>query len=66
MPDRKLYKVLSPHCVKIVVGGKHIKAYINDKEFIVMSITTSDRYQWRQVYRDFRRKGVIIPELLKS
>lgn len=57
-------KIISPYCDRIESSGKHNKAYVKGTDkIIVMSKTASDRNFLRQVYRDFRRLGIVIKEL---
>jgi hypothetical protein len=65
MNIKKVIKLIEPYCTRIV-DGKHIKAYTNTNKLIVISKTSSDRYFHTQVFRDFRRAGIIINELNKN
>lgn len=64
MKSKELLEILAPYCDKIDYNGKHYKAFVKGTDkVIVISSTSSDRNFARQVYRDFRRLGVIIKEL---
>ena len=65
MKTRDVIKAIEPFCDKIVYNGSHYKAYVKDtSKIVVISATPSDRNFNRQVYRDFRRIGIIVEELL--
>lgn len=64
--SRQLLKIIWPYCDRIVFNGNHYKAYPKGcKGVIVISASASDRNFASQVFRDFRRMGVIINELNK-
>jgi hypothetical protein len=64
MQIKELLDKIAPYCDKIIKGNKHIKAYVKGTNSVItIASTSSDRNFHRQVYRDFRRKGVIIKEL---
>lgn len=64
MKSKELLKILIPYCDKIDYNGKHYKAFVKGtNNVIAIASTSSDRNFDRQVYRDFRRIGVIIKEL---
>lgn len=66
MSTNELIKILENHCDAINTTGKHIKCYpTNSDSVIIVSKTASDTNYLKQVYRDFRRVGIIIPELNK-
>jgi len=61
----KIITIITPYCDRIVHSGGHYKAYPKGvKSIIVISASSSDINNNRQVYRDFRRVGHIIKELL--
>ena len=63
MDIKKLLKILEPYCDKIT-HNKHYIAYVKGtNKTVAIGGTSSDRNFHRQVYRDFRRLGVIIHEL---
>lgn len=63
MDIQKLIKILDPYCTKIV-HNKHWKVYPKgSNQIISIAGTPSDRNYHREVYRDFRRLGIIIKEL---
>lgn len=62
--SKKFIDLVAPYCDKIVYNGNHYKAYVKGTDGIVtIAGTSSDRNFLRQVYRDFRRLGVIVKEL---
>lgn len=64
MQTKDIIKIISPYCDRIIHGGKHIKAYVKGTNSIItMSSTASDRNFHKQIFRDFRRLGIIIKEL---
>jgi len=61
-----LIKIITPYCDRIIRGGKHLKAYPKgSRGVIVISYTASDTNFYKQVFRDFRRHGILINELNK-
>lgn len=59
----KLIDIIKPYCDKITHNGKHYKAYLaGTNNIVTIAGTSSDRNFERQVYRDFRKAGVIIKE----
>lgn len=66
MSTKEILKILAPYCDRIRYGGKHYVCYPKGlKRTITVSATTSDRNRHRQVFREFRRCGIIIKELQK-
>ncbi len=58
-----LIDIVTPYCDKII-RKSHFKLYPkNTKKVIIVASSPSDRYYYKQVYRDFRRLGIIIKEL---
>ena len=64
MNTKRLIKLLSKYCDKIVYNGGHYKAYLTGKGVITISATSSDINYTKQVARDFRRLGVVIKEII--
>lgn len=64
---KKLIEILIPYCRKIRYGGKHYICYPKDTQVrtITFSAKSSDINQHRQVFREFRRCGIIIKKLQK-
>lgn len=61
---RHFMKLIEPYCDRVEYNGNHYKAYVKGTDGIVtIAGTSSDRNFLRQVYRDFRRLGVIVKEL---
>lgn len=61
---KKLIDILAPYCDKIRYDSRHYVCYPKGVDrIIVVSNTSSDRNRDRQVYREFRRFGIIIQEL---
>lgn len=66
MPIKKLIKLVSKYCDRIRHNGKHYVCYPKGiKRTITIASSSSDRNQYRQVFREFRRCGIIIKELTK-
>lgn len=63
MKSKDVIKAIYPYVERVAYNGKHYKAYVGNN-VITISSTSSDRNFNRQVYRDFRRIGIIIKELL--
>jgi len=63
MTVKKVLKAIEPYCDRIVLG-KHYKAYVKGtNKVIVFAASPSDTHYHTQIYREFRKVGVIIPEL---
>lgn len=64
MKTKELIKIITPYCTHITQGGKHIKAYPKESNTVItISSTSSDMNFHKQVFRDFRRTGIIIEKL---
>lgn len=64
MAKLNVIDAISSYCDRIEHKGKHYKAYVKGTDKIIaFSKTPSDRNYARQIYRDFRRLGIIIKEL---
>ena len=66
MKVKKLLKIVSPYCSSIRDNTKHYVCYpINGTEVVVIARSSSDANYYKQVYRHFRKAGVIVKELEK-
>lgn len=66
MKTKDLLCILKNYCDDIRYNGKHYICYPKGiKEVIVVSSSSSDRNYHTQVFRDFRRKGIVIKEIKK-
>ena len=66
MNTRELIKIVYKYCDSIRLNGKHYVCYPKGlTRIIVISASPSDRNSHKQVYREFRRFGIIIKELEK-
>lgn len=66
LKNHRVLKAIAPYCDRIVLG-KHYKAYVKGtNKVICFSVSPSDTNASTQVYRDFRRIGIIIPELERA
>jgi hypothetical protein len=58
---KEILEMIEPHCDRVIMGGKHLKAYPKTKgKPITIATTSSDINQKRQVVREFRREGINI------
>ena len=64
----EIVRAISPYCDKVVMGGKHVLAYPKGSKMPISMASTAAKTsnQKAQVFRDFRRRGIIINELKKS
>ena len=66
METKELIDILLKYCDSIRYNNKHYVCYPKGiKRVIVVSSSPSDRNRHRQVFREFRRCGIIISELNK-
>ena len=64
MKGHKIIKILHKYCDRIRFNGNHYVCYPKGvKSCITVSASQSDNYASTQVYRDFRRIGIIVNEL---
>jgi len=66
MKTKKVLKLIRPYCSEIRKNKKHYVCYpYGANRTITISSSSSDGNFYKQVYREFRREGVIIKELEK-
>lgn len=62
MSKREQYRILSRYG-EVTYGAKHMKVRLPNNKLIIVSMSPSDVNRDKQLFREFRRNGVIIKEL---
>lgn len=65
MSNRKLIKILEQYTDRIRYNGNHYICYVKGGGVVTVSASPSDGNAHTQVFRDFRRQGIIIKEIKK-
>ena len=65
-PVRAILKAIRPYCKDIRVKKKHyVCRPILGNRIVVISASSSDIHYYKNVYKDFLKCGLDIPEILK-
>lgn len=62
METKEVLKIVSKYCTEIKYNGKHYVCHLPNKKVVVISATPSSPNSHRNVYREFRRYGIILKE----
>lgn len=61
MVNKKYLGKIRPHCKEMVMGGKHLKAYLKNGKMVVIATSTKDeKNEWNNIKRNFRRCGILL------
>jgi len=66
-PVWSVIRAVTPYCSKIRMHKKHYVCYpVKGDKIITISASSSDRNYYKNVYKDFKKCGLDIPDILKN